>query len=107
MRRDQHLLDLPNRFGLIIDDDLEGERLTLRPADRMETALLCDLIGEVRRGEPGREKVVGTGDDLDLTNIAAGDIGIEHVGDGLDQGGEFILGVIAELRGAVAARQSQ
>ena len=106
-RRDHHFLDLPDRFRLAVDDDLEGEWLPLDPADGVQAALLGDLIGEVGGGHAGRQQVVGPGDHFNLAHIAAGDVGIQHVRNGLDERGELIVGVVAELGGVVAAGQHQ
>jgi hypothetical protein len=95
--RNHHLLDLPNRLGLIVDDDLKGERLTFGSADRVQVALLGDLIGQVGGGQAGRQQVVGPGDDFHFADIAPGDVGVKNVRDRLDERRQLVLGVVAEL----------
>ena len=46
---------------------------------------LTDLVGEVGGGQSMRQKIIGAADHFDLTDIAAGDVGVKNVGNSLDQ----------------------
>ena len=59
--RDDQVLDLAGRLGLGVDEDLEGERLALDAADRLQRRQLADLVGEVGGGQAGGQQVVGPG----------------------------------------------
>ncbi len=47
----------------------------LDPADGLQAVQLADLVGQVGGRQPGGQQVVGPGLDLDLAQVAAGDVG--------------------------------
>src|SRR6266498_4036748 len=66
---------------------------------------LTDLIGEVGGGQAGGQQVVGPSLDDNLAQVAAGHVTVEDVRDVLNLRSKLIVGIVAQLRRAVAAGQ--
>src|SRR5262249_11462990 len=91
------LLDVVGGRPLRVDEDLEGQRLPLDAADRLQAVGLADGVGQVGGGHAGGQQIVGPDFDLDLAHVAAIDVGVQDVGHVLDLRGQLEEGVIAEL----------
>src|SRR5262249_17843041 len=64
-----------------------------------------DLVRQVGRGQVRGQEAVRPGHDLDLAEVAAGDVRVKHVRDGLDLRGQLVEGEVAQLRRVAATGQ--